>query len=61
VRAEKEFRIRQLANYKRFVIYADLKNAPSKENRHRAMDDIRESIEELRYYKENIFKPKSRK
>ncbi|XP_014504069.1 oligoribonuclease [Vigna radiata var. radiata] len=39
----------------------DQKRAPSKENRHRAMDDIRESIEELRYYKENIFKPKSRK
>ncbi|XP_027941900.1 oligoribonuclease [Vigna unguiculata] len=39
----------------------DQKRAPSKENRHRAMDDIRESIEELRYYKANIFKPKSRK
>ncbi|KAL2316924.1 hypothetical protein Fmac_030800 [Flemingia macrophylla] len=39
----------------------DQKNAPLKSNRHRAMDDIRESIEELRYYKENIFKPKSRK
>lgn len=39
----------------------DQKKAPSKENRHRAMDDIRESIEELRYYKANIFKPKSRK
>lgn len=36
------------------------KRAPSKENRHRAMDDIKESINELRYYKENIFKgPKS--
>ncbi|KAK7300305.1 hypothetical protein RJT34_11148 [Clitoria ternatea] len=39
----------------------DQKKAPSKENRHRAMDDIRESIEELRYYKANIFKPKSKK
>ncbi|TKY57089.1 Oligoribonuclease protein [Spatholobus suberectus] len=39
----------------------DQKKAPSKENRHRAMDDIRESIEELKYYKANIFKPKSRK
>ncbi|CAJ1971197.1 unnamed protein product [Sphenostylis stenocarpa] len=39
----------------------DQKKAPSKVNRHRAMDDIRESIEELRYYKANIFKPKSRK
>lgn len=33
------------------------KKAPSKEKNHRAMDDIRESIRELKYYKENIFKP----
>ncbi|XP_040992344.1 oligoribonuclease isoform X1 [Juglans microcarpa x Juglans regia] len=40
----------------------DQKKAPSKENKHRAMDDIRESIMELKYYKENIFKAsKSRK
>lgn len=39
----------------------DQKKAPAKENKHRAMDDIRESIEELRYYKENIFKPRTRK
>ncbi|XP_062172752.1 oligoribonuclease [Alnus glutinosa] len=40
----------------------DNKKAPSKDNKHRAMDDIRESIKELKYYKENIFKaPKSRK
>ncbi|KVI03759.1 hypothetical protein Ccrd_017935 [Cynara cardunculus var. scolymus] len=30
--------------------------APRKENKHRAMDDIKESIAELRYYKENVFK-----
>lgn len=35
----------------------DQKKAPSKENKHRAMDDIRESILELKYYKQNIFKP----
>ncbi|CAK9314103.1 unnamed protein product [Citrullus colocynthis] len=34
----------------------DQKKAPPKENKHRAMDDIRESIMELKYYKENIFK-----
>lgn len=28
---------------------------PRKQNTHQAMDDIRESIEELRYYKEHIF------
>ncbi|XP_057441490.1 oligoribonuclease [Lotus japonicus] len=39
----------------------DQKKAPIKENKHRALDDIRESIEELRYYKANIFKPKSKK
>ncbi|VVA38116.1 PREDICTED: oligoribonuclease [Prunus dulcis] len=32
------------------------RKAPPKENNHRAMDDIRESIRELKYYKENIFK-----
>ncbi|RDX74554.1 Oligoribonuclease, partial [Mucuna pruriens] len=36
----------------------DQKKAPSKVNRHRAMDDIKESIEELKYYRANIFKPK---
>ncbi|KAG5525787.1 hypothetical protein RHGRI_032168 [Rhododendron griersonianum] len=34
------------------------KKAPSKEKKHRAMDDIRESIAELKYYKEHIFKTK---
>ncbi|GKV08274.1 hypothetical protein SLEP1_g19931 [Rubroshorea leprosula] len=36
----------------------DQKRAPAKENKHRAMDDIRESIKELKYYKEKIFKAK---
>jgi oligoribonuclease len=31
------------------------KNAPSKETNHRALDDIIESIEELRYYREKVF------
>jgi oligoribonuclease len=31
--------------------------APSKKGGHRALDDIRESIEELKYYREAIFKP----
>ncbi|KAK6780132.1 hypothetical protein RDI58_022316 [Solanum bulbocastanum] len=34
----------------------DGKMAPKKENKHRAMDDIKESIAELKYYKEHIFK-----
>ncbi|XP_015088083.1 oligoribonuclease-like isoform X3 [Solanum pennellii] len=34
----------------------DGKKAPKKENKHRAMDDIKESIAELKYYKEHIFK-----
>ncbi|XP_031270310.1 oligoribonuclease isoform X2 [Pistacia vera] len=37
------------------------RKAPSKENKHRALDDIRESITELKYYKENIFRSKSKK
>ncbi|KAK9750528.1 hypothetical protein RND81_02G203100 [Saponaria officinalis] len=32
-----------------------LKKAPEKEKKHRAMDDIRESVMELKYYRENIF------
>ncbi|KAG6418031.1 hypothetical protein SASPL_120229 [Salvia splendens] len=36
----------------------DRRKAPQKENKHRAMDDIKESIAELKFYKENIFKPK---
>ncbi|KAG2330818.1 hypothetical protein Bca52824_001998 [Brassica carinata] len=34
----------------------DKNRAPAKKNNHRAMDDIRESIKELKYYKETIFK-----
>jgi oligoribonuclease len=32
-------------------------NAPSKSGNHRALADIRESIEELRYYREAVFVP----
>ncbi|EXB54646.1 hypothetical protein L484_022507 [Morus notabilis] len=39
----------------------DQKKAPAKEGKHRAMDDIRESIKELKYYKESIFKSKSKR
>ncbi|KAK1589265.1 hypothetical protein Q3G72_032142 [Acer saccharum] len=37
------------------------KKAPSKKKKHRALDDIRESILELKYFKENIFKSKPKK
>ncbi|CAI0453079.1 unnamed protein product [Linum tenue] len=33
---------------------------PAKGNKHRALDDIRESINELKYYKQAIFKGKSK-
>ena len=36
-----------------------LTRAPSKTGGHRAMDDIRESVAELRYYREAIFRPPS--
>ncbi len=32
-------------------------NAPTKSGNHRALADIRESIEELRYYREAVFVP----
>ncbi|XP_057484219.1 oligoribonuclease-like isoform X2 [Actinidia eriantha] len=32
------------------------KKAPSKKNKHRAMDDIKESIAELKFFKKHIFK-----
>lgn len=34
----------------------DFKNAPRKAGGHRALDDIRESIEELRHYRSTIFR-----
>lgn len=34
---------------------AVLEGAPKKASAHRALDDIRESIEELRYYREKLF------
>uniref|UniRef100_A0A0K0CWW2 Exonuclease domain-containing protein n=1 Tax=Angiostrongylus cantonensis TaxID=6313 RepID=A0A0K0CWW2_ANGCA len=33
----------------------EFKKAPLKNRTHRALDDIRESIEELRYYRSSIF------
>jgi oligoribonuclease len=36
-----------------------LADAPVKKGGHRALDDIRESIEELRYYRQAVFKPTS--
>ncbi|MFT3928113.1 MAG: oligoribonuclease [Myxococcales bacterium] len=36
--------------------YTDV-TLPSKKNSHRALDDIRESIEELRYYRGKAFRP----
>ena len=35
---------------------AVLKGQPTKQSTHRALDDIRESIEELRYYRESFLK-----
>jgi oligoribonuclease len=36
--------------------YPDIaKHAPSKHGAHRALDDIRESLEELRFYREHLF------
>jgi len=37
------------------------KQTPRKQKAHRAMDDIKESIRELKYYKDNIFKPQKSK
>jgi len=36
-----------------------LANAPSKAGGHRAMDDIRESVAELRYWREAVFRPRN--
>ena len=35
-----------------------LKSRPEKDGRHRALDDIRESVEELRFYRDAIFRPR---
>lgn len=34
-----------------------INKAPSKSGGHRAMDDIRESVDELRYWRESVFRP----
>lgn len=36
-----------------------LADAPKKAGGHRAMDDIKESVTELRYYREAVFKPRA--
>mgnify|MGYP003683930375 CR=1 FL=1 len=38
--------------------YPDELKVPKKSNKHRALDDIRESIEELKYYRNFLFKDK---
>jgi oligoribonuclease len=38
--------------------YPDL-TLPAKKNSHRALDDIRESIEELRFYRDTAFRPRA--
>ena len=40
--------------------FKPIKNEPQKQNTHLALDDIRESIEELRWYKENYFKSRTK-
>jgi oligoribonuclease len=35
-----------------------LSRAPTKAGGHRAMDDIRESVAELRYWREAVFRPR---
>lgn len=35
-----------------------LEGAPEKREGHRALDDIRESVDELRYYREALFRPR---
>ena len=37
---------------------AEYAGRPKKQGNHRAMDDLKESIDELRYYREAIFNPK---
>jgi uncharacterized protein YchJ len=41
------------------LLFAERKQTPRKQKNHRAMDDIRESIAELKYYKDNIFNHKN--
>lgn len=36
-----------------------LRKRPEKEGRHRALDDVKESVDELRFYRDTVFKPRS--
>lgn len=51
------YRIIDVSSVKELVRrwYPDEVSAPSKEQSHRALDDIRESIRELAYYREHVF------
>ena len=40
---------------------ADYGKRPAKVSQHRALDDVRESVEELRYYREAFFRPRKTK
>ena len=41
--------------------YPDLVHkAPKKKLTHRALDDIKESLEELKFYRENLFVPQKK-
>lgn len=46
--------IKELARRWYPSVYA---KAPKKQGAHRALDDIRESVDELRYYRQMVFKP----
>lgn len=50
-----------VSSYINYLLLTEKKKAPQKENKHRAMDDIKESIAELKFYKEHIFKPSKSK
>lgn len=39
--------------------YPDVKRVPAKPNAHEALEDIRESIRELDFYRQAVFKPRS--
>ena len=53
------YRIIDVSSFKEMVHrwYGDAVEAPSKAQSHRALDDIRESIKELKYYRSAFFRP----
>jgi oligoribonuclease len=52
---DRRFLAAYLPEIENYLHYRSVDGAPRKETTHRALDDIRESVAELRWYRDNLF------